>query len=93
MSEITVLQLIISRSSTIHHTSSYSSPDSILLPIASTNGSPKRGMSYKKKNFLNDQALGERQWWIENLKYFKGRYLIQDKPQIVIQADAPLEGW
>ena len=53
----------------------------------------KGGMSYKKKNFLNDQGLGERQCWIENLKYFKGRYLIQDKSQIVIQTDASLEGW
>ena len=53
----------------------------------------KGGMSYKEKVILNDQALGERQWWIENLKYFSGRYLIQAKPQIVIQTDASLEGW
>ena len=89
MNEITVLQLIISRSSTIHHTS----PDSILLPIASANVSPERRNVLQEKNFLNDQGLGERQWWIENLKYFKGRYLIQDKSQIVIQTDASLEGW
>ena len=53
----------------------------------------KGGMSYKEKIILNDQALGELQWWIENLKYFNGRYLIQAKPQIVIQTDASLEGW
>ena len=36
----------------------------------------KGGMSYKEQIILNDQALGELQWWIENLKYFNGRYLI-----------------
>ena len=51
------------------------------------------GMSYKEKIILNDQALGELQWWIENLTYFNGRYLIQAKPHIVIQTDASLEGW
>ena len=53
----------------------------------------KGGISYKEKIILNDQALGELQWWIENLTYFIGRYLIQAKPQIVMQADASLEGW
>ena len=28
-----------------------------------------------------------------NLKNFNGKYLIQVKPQIVIQTDASLEGW
>ena len=51
------------------------------------------GMSYKEKIILNDQALGELQWWIENLTYFNGRYLIQAKPHIVIQTDVSLEGW
>ena len=50
-------------------------------------------MSYKEKIILSDQALGKLQWWIENLKYFNGRYLIQAKPQRVTQTDAPLEGW
>ena len=36
----------------------------------------KGGMSYKEQIILNDQTLGELQWWIENLKYFNGRYLI-----------------
>ena len=44
----------------------------------------KGGMSCKEKIILNDQALGELQWWIENLKYFNRRHLIQAKPQIVI---------
>ena len=52
----------------------------------------KGGISYKEKIILNDQALGALQWWIENLTYFIGRYLIQAKPQIVMQADASLEG-
>ena len=39
----------------------------------------KGGISYKEKIILNDQALGELQWWIENLTYF-------------MQADASLEG-
>ena len=37
----------------------------------------KEGMSYKEKIILNHQALGELQRWIENLKYFNGKYLIQ----------------
>ena len=45
----------------------------------------KGGMSYNEKIILNNQALGKLTWWIENLKYFNGRYLIQAKPQIVIQ--------
>ena len=53
----------------------------------------KGGMSYKEKITLNDQTLAELQWWIENLKYFNGKYLIQAKPQIVIQTDASLGGW
>ena len=81
----------ISRFSIIHHTSSSSSSDSISLPAASTSVSPE--MSYKAKIILNDQALGELQWWIENLKYFNGRYVIQAKRQIVIQTDTSLEGW
>ena len=28
------------------------------------------------KVILNDQSLGELHWWIENLKYFNGWYLI-----------------
>ena len=52
----------------------------------------KGGMPYKEKIILNDQALGELQWLIENLKYFNGKYIIQAKPQIVIQTDASLEG-
>ena len=83
----------ISRSPIIHHTSSPSNSDSIWLPTASTSVSSERRMSYKEKIILNDQALGELQWWIENLKYFNGKYLTQDKPQIVIQTDASLEGW
>ena len=52
------------------------------------------GMSCKEKIILNDQALGKLQRWIENLNYFNGRYLIQDKPQrLVIQTYASLEGW
>ena len=42
----------------------------------------KGGMSYNEKIILNNQALGELTWWIENLKYFNGRYLIQAKTQI-----------
>ena len=53
----------------------------------------KGGMSYKKKIILNDQALEKLQWWIQNLKYFNGRYLIQAKPQIVLHTDASLKGW
>ena len=49
--------------------------------------------SYKKKIILNDQALGELQWWIENLTYFSGRYLIQAKPQMVIQTHTSPECW
>ena len=52
---------------------------------------PKGGMSYKEKTILNNQALGELHWWIENLIYFNERYLIQAKPQIVIQTDNSLE--
>ena len=53
----------------------------------------KGGMPYKEKIILNNQTLGELQCWIENLKYFNWSYLIQVKPQIVIQTDASLEGW
>ena len=53
----------------------------------------KGGMSYKKKIILNDQALEKLQWWIQNLKYFNGRYLIQAKPQMVLHTDASLKGW
>ena len=53
----------------------------------------KVGMSYKEKIILNNQAQGELQWRIENQKYFNGRYLIQAKPQIVIQTNTSLEGW
>ena len=53
----------------------------------------KGGISYKEKIILNNHALGELQWWKENLKYFNWRYLIQAKPQIVIQTEASLEGW
>ena len=53
----------------------------------------KGGMSCKEKIVLNDQALGELQWWTENVTFFNGRYLIQAKPQIVIQTDASMEGW
>ena len=67
----------ISRSSIIHHTSSSSSSDSISLPIASTSFSLKGAMSYKEKIVLNDLALGELQWWIENLKYFNRSYSAQ----------------
>ena len=67
----------VSRSSIIHHTSSSSSSDSISLPIASTSFSLKGAMSYKEKIILNDQALGELQWWIENLKYFNRSYSAQ----------------
>ena len=50
-------------------------------------------MSYEEKIILNNQGLGGLQYWIENLKYFHGRYVIQDQPQIVIQTEAELEGW
>ena len=52
----------------------------------------KGGMPYTEKIILNDQALGELQWLIENLKHFNGRYIIQAKPPIVIQTDVSLEG-
>ena len=44
----------------------------------------KGGMSCKEKIVLNDQALGELHWWIENITFFNGKYLIQANPQIVI---------
>ena len=72
-------------SSIIHQTSSSSSSDSISLPTASTSASFERRNVLNEKIILNNQALGELTWWIENLKYFNGRYLIQAKPQIVIQ--------
>ena len=52
----------------------------------------KTGMPYKEKTVLNNQTLGELQRWIENPQYFNGRYLIQTKPQLVIQTDASMEG-
>ena len=54
LNEITVLQLIISRSSTIHHTS----PDSILLPIASANVSPERRNVLQEKKFSKRSGTG-----------------------------------
>ena len=53
----------------------------------------KGGRSCKEKISLDNQALGELQWWIVKLKHFNGRYLIPAKHQVIIQTDASLEGW
>ena len=93
MKEIKVLQLTVSRSCIIHHTSSSSSSDSISLSAASTSISLERGNVLQRENYSKRSGTGELQWWIGNLTCFNGRYLIQAKPQIIIQTDASMEGW
>ena len=80
----------ISRSSTIHHTSSSFSSDSISLSATSISVNPERRNVLQRDNY---SKRGELQWWIKNLTYFNGRYLIQAKPRILIQTDASMEGW
>ena len=83
----------ISRSSNIHHINSSSSSGSIPPPAASASVSPERRKVLQRENSLDNQALGELQWWIVKLKHFNGRYLIPAKHQVIIQTDASLEGW
>ena len=80
----------VSRSSIIHHTSSSSSSHSILLPATSTSVSPERKNVFQRKNYSKQPAAGRTAVRIGNLKYFNERYMIQGKPQIVIQTVASL---
>ena len=43
---------------------------------------------YYKKVILNRNSKEELQWWIKNLKFCSGRYLIQSHSQLMIQADS-----
>ena len=90
MKEIGFAVTTISRSSIIHHTSSSSSSHSILLPAASTSVSPERKNVFQRKNYSKQSAAGRTAVRIGNLKYFNERYMIQGKPQIVIQTVASL---
>lgn len=42
---------------------------------------------------LQDQALKELEWWIENLQLCNGKSLIQSQSQALLQTGASLKGW
>ena len=52
-----------------------------------------RDPSYQHQVTRNSSAKQELLWWVQNLKLFNGRFLIQTQAQMVIQTDASKTGW
>ena len=55
--------------------------------------SMKGRSSFQTKIILSKEALGELEWWVNNLLFYNGRQVIQRRSQVLVQTDASKKGW
>ena len=55
--------------------------------------SMKGRSSFQTKIILSKEALGELEWWVNNLLFYNGRQVIQRRSQVLVQTYASKKGW